>query len=327
MLELAVDLAEQAGELTRSARLLLALARRAMTAGGLATAEACLRRARQRTAGDLALTASADEALTELLAHKGDLPDLAGMAATTLATLARLGAGPERIANVHLNVARAAAAAGNPAWAAEEAAQAQALAEAAGDAPLRSSADIATAGAMLAAGDVQGAAALARRVISSGQAAPQTLLQAWMVAGRADRVHDLEAAAAAFDAAYSLALRSGSPLAELGALRELATVAMLAHADGGPLLTALARAEQLGAIGLVAQLNLQLAGMYALTGRPSEALVHAGRARELAHRLRQVSVEPWRWCRPPPRMPSVRLAGTCGPPLAMRWRSPEMTPT
>jgi len=61
-LELAVDLAEQAGELTRSARLLLTLAGRAMTAGGLATAEGCLRRARRRTAGDLALTARADEA-------------------------------------------------------------------------------------------------------------------------------------------------------------------------------------------------------------------------------------------------------------------------
>jgi hypothetical protein len=130
-LELAVDLAEQAGELTRSARLLLVLAGRAMAAGGLATAEACLRRARRRTAGDLALTASVDEALLELLARKGDLSDLAGVAAATLASLARLGAGPARAANVHLNVARAAAAAGNPAWAAAEAAHARELAEAA----------------------------------------------------------------------------------------------------------------------------------------------------------------------------------------------------
>jgi len=83
-LELAVDLAEQAGELTRSARLLLTLAGRAMTAGGLATAEGCLRRARQRTAGDLALTARADEALLELLAHQGDLPELAAVAAAAL---------------------------------------------------------------------------------------------------------------------------------------------------------------------------------------------------------------------------------------------------
>jgi DNA-binding CsgD family transcriptional regulator len=290
-LELAVDLAEQAGELTRSARLLLALARRALTAGGLATAEACLRRARQRTAGDLALTASADEALAELLARTGDLPALAEVAAATLATLARLGTGPERTANVHLNVARAAAAAGYPAWAAREAAQAQALAAAAGDAPLRSSADVATAGAMLSAGDVRGAAVLARQVISSDQASPETLLQAWMVAGRAERVHDLEAAAASFDAAYSLALRSGSPLAELEALHELATVAMLAHGDDRPLPTARSRAEQLGAVGVAAQLDLQLAGTYALTGRPAEALTAAGRAADLAHRLRQVTVE------------------------------------
>jgi hypothetical protein len=247
--------------------------------------------ARRRTAGDLALTAIADEALLELLAHKGGLPDLAEVAATTLATLARLGAGPARAANVHLNVARAAAAAGNSAWAAEEAAQAQALAAAAGDAPLRSSDDVATAGAMLSAGETQGAAVLARQVIASGQAATETLLRAWMVAGRAERVHDLEAAAAAFDAAYSLALRSGSPLAELGALHELATVAMLAHGDDGPLLTARARAGQLGAVGIVAQLNLQLAGTYALTGRPAEALTAAGRAGDLAHRLRQVTVE------------------------------------
>ena len=290
-LELAVDLAEQAGELARSARLLLTLAGRAMVAGGLATAEACLRRARLRTGGDLSLTASVDEALLELLGHKGDLPDLAEVAATTLATLGRLGAAPARAANVHLNVARAAAAAGNSAWAAEEAGKAQALAVNAGDVPLRLSADVATAAALLAAGDTRGAVALARQVISSGQAAPATLLQAWMVVGRAERVHDLAAAGAAFDAAYALALRSGSSLAELAALHELATVAMLALADDGPLLTALTRAEQLGAIGLVAQLNLQLAGMYSLTGRPSEALVHAERARDLAHRLRQVSVE------------------------------------
>ena len=290
-LELAVDLAEQAGELARSARLLLTLAGRAMAVGGLATAEACLRRAQRRTAGDLSLTASVDEALLELLAHKGDLPELAEVAATTLATLGRLGAGPARAVNVHLNVARAAAAAGNSTWAAGEAGQAQALAVEAGDVPLRLSADVATAAALLSAGDTGGAAALARRVISTGQAATVTLLEAWMVLGRAERVHDLEAAGAAFGAAHALALRSGSPLAELGSLHELATVAMLAHADGGPLQAARARAEQLGAVGLVAQLDLQLAGMFALTGRPAEALVHAGRAGGLAHRLRQVSVE------------------------------------
>jgi DNA-binding CsgD family transcriptional regulator len=290
-LELAVDLAEQAGELVRSAQLLLTLADRAMAAGGLATAEACLRRARRRTSGDLALTATVDETLLELLARKGDLPELAALTAATLATLTRLGAGPARAVDVHLSVARAAAAAGNPAWAAREAAQAQALAAAAGDASLRSAADVATAGALLSAGDSRGAAVLARQVISSGQATPETLLQAWMVAGRAERVHDLDAAAAAFEAAYSLALRSGSPLAELEALHEIATVAMLAHGDDGPLLTARARAEQLGAVGVVAQLNLQLAGVYALTGRPAEALVAAGRAEDLAHRLRQVTVE------------------------------------
>jgi len=108
--------------------------------------------------------------------------------------------------------------------------------------------------------------------------------------GRAQRVRDLETAAASFGAAHSLALRSGSPLAELGALHELATVAMLAHGDDGPLLTARARAEQLGAVGLVAQLDLQLAGTYALTGRPSAALAAAGRTGDLAHRLRQATV-------------------------------------
>jgi DNA-binding CsgD family transcriptional regulator len=290
-LEVAVDLAEQAGELARSARLLLTLAGRAMAAGALATAEACLRRAQRRTAGDLPLTASVDEALLELLAHKGDLPGLAETAATTLAALARLDAGPARAAMVHLNVAHAAAAAGDPAWAAEEAAHAQGLAVEAGDAPLRLSAEVATASALLSAGDTQGAAALARQVISSGQAATQTLVQAWMVTGRAERVHDLQAAAAAFDAAYSLARQSGSPLAELAALHELATVAMLSRGDDGPLLAARSRAEQLGAVGMVAQLDLQLAGTYALTGRPPQALAAAGRAGELAGRLGQVTVQ------------------------------------
>jgi DNA-binding CsgD family transcriptional regulator len=290
-LELAVDLAEQAGELARSARLLLALAGRAMAAGGLATAEACLRRARRRTAGDLALTAGVDEALLELLARKGDLPELEEAAAAALASLGRLGAGPARAANVHLNVARAAAAAGNSAWAAEEAGRAQALAADAGDVALRLSADVAAAGALLSAGDTCQAAILARQVISSSQAPIATVLQARMVVGRAERVADLEAAAAAFDAAHSLAVRSGSPLAELDALHELATVAMLSQGDDGPLLTARARAEQLGAVGLVAQLNLQLAGTYALTGRAAEALTAAERARDLAHRLGQVTVE------------------------------------
>ena len=290
-LELAVDLAEQAGELARSARLLLTLAERSLAAGGLATAEACLRRARRRTGGDLPLTASIDEALVELLTHKGDLPELADMAAATLVTLGRLGADPARAANIHLNVAHAAAAAGNPVWAAREAGQAQALAVDAGDVPLRLSAEIAAAAAMLSAGDTRAAAVLARQVISSSQAATATLLEAWMVVGRAERLHDLQAAAAAFDAAHSLALRSGSTLAELGALHELATIAMLARGDDAPLLAALARAEQRGAVGLVAQLNLQLAGTYALTARPAQALAHARRAGDMARRLRQVSVE------------------------------------
>jgi DNA-binding CsgD family transcriptional regulator len=291
VLELAVDLAEQAGELARSARLLLTLARRSMSAGGLATAEACLQRARRRTAGEPELTASVDEAMLELLVHKGDLRELAEVAAAALATLARLGADPRRAANVHLRVARAAAAAGDPAWATDEATRARALALLAGDEALRLSVDVATADAMLTAGDTVGAAALARQVISAGQAATPALLQAWMIVGRAERMHDLDAAAAAFDAAHQLASRSGSPLAELEALHEAATVAMLAHADTGPLLAALARAEQLGAVGLAAQLNLQLAGTYALTGRAAQSLPHAGRARDLAHRLRQVTVE------------------------------------
>ena len=218
-LELAVDLAEQAGELTRSARLLLTLAGRAMTAGGLATAEGCLRRARQRTAGDLALTARADEALLELLAHKGDLPDLAAAAATALQSLTRLGAGPARAASVHLKVARAAATAGDPAWSAREAAQAQALAATAAEVPLRLSADVATASAMLASGDTPGAAVLARQVISSGQAATETLLQAWMVAGRAERLRDLEAAAAgrAADLAHRLRQMTVEAMAQVQA--------------------------------------------------------------------------------------------------------------
>lgn len=137
-------------------------------------------------------------------------------------------ASPARAANVHLNVARTAAAAGNSTWAAGEAGQAQALTVDAGDMPLRLSADMATAAALLSAGDTGEAAALAHRVISSGQAATPTMLQAWMAVGRAERVYDLEAAGAAFDAADSLAPWSGSPLAELGALTELATVAMLA---------------------------------------------------------------------------------------------------
>jgi DNA-binding CsgD family transcriptional regulator len=86
-------------------------------------------------------------------------------------------------------------------------------------------------------------------------------------------------------------MRSDSPLAELGALHELATIAMLARGDDVPLLAALARAEQLGAVGLVAQLNLQLAGTYALTARPAQALGRARRAGDMARRLRQVSVE------------------------------------
>ena len=290
-LELAVDLAEQSGELARSARLLLTLARRAMTSGGLATAEAALGRAQRRTAGDLALTATLGEALIELLVLKGDLGDLGRVQAETLATLSRLGADPARTAQVRLQVAQAAAAAGDTSWAATEASKAQELARLADDVHLRLSADVATAQAAMAQGDGPRAAGMAQRVIEDGQADEATLLEAWMIVGRAERQNDLKASVAAFEAARELAVRSGSPLAELAALHEMATVAMLASGDTGPLLAAAAQAERLGAVGLTAQLSLQLGGTYALTGQAKKAMPAAERARELAHHLKHVLVE------------------------------------
>jgi hypothetical protein len=110
--ELAVDLAETAGDEARAADLLLISSRRAMAAGALASAETGLRRARRLVAGDPAQTIRIDDVLTDVYALSGQVDrafDLGNRLLARLDLAARL---PSGGAELHLRLARAAVTGG-----------------------------------------------------------------------------------------------------------------------------------------------------------------------------------------------------------------------
>jgi hypothetical protein len=106
--ELAADMAEQAGERTRAAQLLLEAGRRSLGLGALATAEAALRRAGWFAADVPALRIDIDEALIEVLALAGRIDQVEDVGTGLLTRLDGQDAGPARRARAHVRLARAA---------------------------------------------------------------------------------------------------------------------------------------------------------------------------------------------------------------------------
>jgi hypothetical protein len=154
------------------------------------------------------------------------------------------------------------------------------------DPNLSARAAVLSAEVALAGDDLDGARRTAERVLAMDGAGPDVRCHAFEIVGRSRRLHDLPAAAAAFGAALATAEQAGLPVWRLRALHELGTVDMFERVDVDRLLEARRLGEQMGALGTVAVLDLQLSASF--TGRwdLERCDAHAGSALELAGRLR-----------------------------------------
>jgi DNA-binding CsgD family transcriptional regulator len=296
--ELAADLAEGAGDPARAADLLLTAGRRAMAAGALATAEVVLDRAHRLVADDPALTMPIDDVRTDVYALSGQVDRAFELGNRLLARLDAAARLPSGGAELHLRLARAAVAGGRWSVAADHLAAARRLpAAAARGLPEAGEPDGAAGAASLGALDAQialgqgrlgDAARLAEGALVRAERAglPAVVCEALEVTGRVARQRDLDAAEAAFARSLAVATAHGLELWRLRALHELGTLDQLRTESVDRLRQARELAVEVGALALVATLDLQIAAGLIKQFRADEGLTAARRSAEASRRLR-----------------------------------------
>jgi DNA-binding CsgD family transcriptional regulator len=270
--ELAAALAEAAGNGPRAAALLLEAGRRDLAAGALATADATLERARRLAGDDPVLATPIGDALVETLALAGQVDRAFELGQRLLGRLDRAGPPSGRV-GLHLRLARAAVAAGRwPVAADHLAAARRLLAGPGGEETARL--DALEAQVALGAGRLDEAERLAATALAVAEQAglPEVACEALEVAGRLARQRDLEAAEVAFARGLAVATAHGLELWRLRALHELGTVDQLRTESVERLLQARALAAEVGAVALVATLDLQIGAGLVKQFRPGEGL-------------------------------------------------------
>ena len=105
------------------------------------------------------------------------------------------------------------------------------------------------------------------------------------MAGLAARLHDLDAAQAAFARALDVAAAADLRVHRLRILNELGTVEMLRDARGDRLEQARSEASRAGAVGLAAGIGINIAALMAMTARFDDALTVAREVEQTAGRL------------------------------------------
>jgi DNA-binding CsgD family transcriptional regulator/tetratricopeptide (TPR) repeat protein len=283
--DVAADLAARSGDRTRAGRLLRDSGRYSLEVGALATAADTLRRA----VGLLESSpdrAEAELMLIEALALAGRV-DEAAAAGTRL--IGRLGDDPatrETRVEAHLRLAQAAVSASRWPMARHHIEATVRLTAGHKDPDLSARAAVLSSEMALADDDLDGARRTAEQVLATDGAGPDVRCHAFQIVGRSRRLHDLPAAAAAFEAALATAEQASLPVWRLRALHELGTVDMFERTGVDRLLEARQLGEQMGALSTVAVLDLQLSATF--TGRwdLQRCDAHAGSALELAGHLR-----------------------------------------
>ena len=202
--------------------------------------------------------------------------------------IGRLGDDPatrETRIGVHLRLAQAAVAASRWPMARHHIEAAVRLSAAQADPDLSARAAVLSAEVALADDDLAGARRLAEQVLATDGAGPDVRCHAFEIAGRSRRLHDLPAAAAAFEAALATAEQASLPVWRLRALHELGTVNMFERVDTGRLLEARRLGEQMGALSTVAVLDLQLAAAFTGQWDLERCDAHARSALDIAAHL------------------------------------------
>jgi DNA-binding CsgD family transcriptional regulator len=186
---------------------------------------------------------------------------------------------------VHLRLAQAAVSAARWPLARHHIDVAVGLAAAQTDPDLPARAAVLSAEVALAGDDLAGARQTAEQVLGTDGVGPDVRCHAFEIVGRSRRLHDLPGAAAAFGAALAIAEQASLPVWRLRALHELGTVDMFERIGVERLLEARRLGEQMGALGTVAVLDLQLSACFTARWDLERCDVHAGSALEIAARL------------------------------------------
>jgi predicted ATPase/DNA-binding CsgD family transcriptional regulator len=257
--ELAVDLANRAGDRRRAGTLLSESGGQALAWGALATAIGTLRRAADLLEG----TPERDQAellLVESLALAGRVEEAAAAGGQLITRLGTEAA--DLRTEVHLRLSQAAVAASRWQMARHHLAAARRLAGTSPPAGVRARMGVLDAEVAFAADDLDEARLLAEKVLAAEDGAPDVRCHALELIGRSHRLRDLSAARSAFDRALVTAETADLPFWRLRALHELGTIDLFDHAGVARLSEARHAAEQMGALSTVAILELQLAAGY-----------------------------------------------------------------
>ncbi|HLG71486.1 MAG TPA: AAA family ATPase, partial [Chloroflexota bacterium] len=285
--DLAARLAVEAGQRTKAAALLLESGRRAFSNGALTTAEATLARAAELCGRGSLLATDVQEALIDTLALAGKHQQVGEAGTALLTDLRQLGSRPERLAQAHLKMARARVAASDWAAAGEHLQQARQLA-AIGDAVLLPCLDAVAAHVAVGRGRLEEARELARAARENAEAAGlwEVACEALEVLGRVARESDLREAEAAFEAARRIAEAHHLVVWRVRAVHELGTIDLFTPGGGTDrLMEARELAEQCGALGLAAMVDVQLAAAHVALGDFEAVRAFAARSGATAERL------------------------------------------
>ena len=283
---LAAQLAATAGDDLRAAELLLDIGRRDLARGALGTAEVTLVRARQLAASSAARSADVDEALAEVLVLAGQPQRAADVTSRLVDALPALEQQPRRLAAAHLRLAGAWTVAGEWENADLQVGRARPLAH--GHAELEARADLLDAQIALGRGDLD----TAERLAGAFQTEVDRMSEAELTCevlelrGRLARRHDLSAAAVFFDRARRIARARQLPVWHVRALHELGTIDALDSLRLELLHEARELALSTGALAVVADVDLHLAGTHLVRDEIDAAEQAIRRCADIARRLR-----------------------------------------
>jgi DNA-binding CsgD family transcriptional regulator/tetratricopeptide (TPR) repeat protein len=282
--DVAADLAAQSGDRGRAGVLLTESGRASLGRGALATAVDTLRRAVELL-DDSDRHAVAEALLVEALALAGRVDEAMAVGDRLIAQLGQGGAIAAARAEVHLQLAHAAAAATRWPTASLHLDAARGLLAADPEPALAARAAVLEAEVAFAGNDVDAARRLAESVLTSGDAGPDVCCHALELVGRSQRINDLDAARQTFERALSTADAAHLEICRLRALHELGTIEMFDHAGTRRLGEARRTADDLGALSTAAVLDLQLSAAFFFRFALDEAAGHARSALAISERL------------------------------------------
>ncbi|MHB1139297.1 MAG: helix-turn-helix transcriptional regulator [Microthrixaceae bacterium] len=264
--QLAADLAEAAGDTTAASVRLLECARRALTAGALATAELTAVRARQLAHDGSTEGFDADELRVHVLTEAGKLELALALGRSLELSAPSTGVTAARRADLHVALARAAVAAGDQAGAAAAADSARAAAGSDADPALLARIDVVSAAVALDRADLDRAEEFARSALAGAETTdqPEVRCEALLVLGRASLPRGLAGASEHFRRAADEADRAGLTRWQLRAQQELA-LELLTTESPRELMATRELAARYGAHLTVAAMDLALADLALVT--------------------------------------------------------------